>query len=105
MNELEYISLVKLANHYRITHAEFVEELARRDDLSKMTYDELMALYFEESDNAKPDNQLAFDFDLDLDSAQEVTNNKSVQSDPWEEGYEVGRKVGFEQGRSDETIS
>lgn len=69
-----------------------------------MTYDERRDLYFEEPDE-KPDNQLVFDFHKNLDSAQEATNNKSVKSDPWQEGYEAGYRVGFDQGRYYETIS
>lgn len=92
MTYLENLSLVELAEHYATYRDDrYLGELANRDKLSKLNYDERMWLQ-------EPDNQMVFDFHKNnLVSAQEIANNTSV-NDQWKEAYEVGFRAGMKMG-------
>lgn len=95
----ENLSLVQLAEHYaaycndRVLSQKCLDELAKRDKLSQMTYDERMGQRFEE-----PDNQTIFDYHKEVVSAVESTDNTSVKDDPWKEAYEAGFRAGGKHG-------
>lgn len=92
----ENLSLVELAEHYaKYQNDKCLEELAVRDKINSMTYDERMALRF----NEEPDNQLVFDFHKEVASAVESTENTSVKDDnQWKEAYEAGFRAGGKHG-------
>lgn len=70
MGYLENMSLHELAMQYKnYSDESALEELNNRDCLSKMTYDERMALRL----NEEPDNQMLFEF------AQSEGDNPSVK--------------------------
>lgn len=88
------LSLVELAEHYaKYQDDKCLEELAVRDKINSMTYDERMGLCL----NEEPDNQMVFNFHKDLVFEAKVTNN-TKGDDLWKEAYEAGSRIGFKQG-------